>query len=66
MNTNNLPKNLKEILQALDMSPSQLAARTGLTPSAVSQIMSGENSPSLDSIIKIMNVIPVTFERLLK
>lgn len=57
-------KNLLKLLKALDMSQAELAKRSGLTPSAISQIISGEREPSLSSIKAILKVIPVTFERL--
>lgn len=46
------------------MSQSELAKRSGLTPAAISQIESGQREPSLSSILAIMKVIPVTFEKL--
>ena len=59
-------KNLREIRENLDMSQAELASRSGLTPAAVSQIEAGIREPALSSVVKILNVIPVTFERLMK
>lgn len=55
---------LKRILHSLEMTQSELAERTRLTPAAISQIIDGKREPSLSSIVKILKVIPVKFERL--
>lgn len=59
-------KNLKEVLSFLEMSQTHLAEKSGLTTAAISQIISGDRDPSLSSIIKILKVVPVTFERLIR
>ena len=59
------PSGLKEILKALGMSQNELAKRSGLTPAAISQIVKGQRDPALSSIVAILNVLPVTFERLI-
>jgi len=56
---------LPKILKALGMSQNELAKRSGLTPAAISQIVNGERDPALSSIVAILNVLPVTFERLI-
>lgn len=55
---------LTDLLRQLGMSQRELAIRTNLTPAAISQFISGAREPSLTSICKILNVIPVNFERL--
>lgn len=59
-------KNLKQVLDSLDMSQIEFARRTGLTAAAISQIVNGEREPSLSTIIKILEVLPIKFERLVK
>lgn len=59
-------KNLKRILNTVGMSQSELSRRTGITPAAVSQLLSGIRDPSLHTIVRIMKVLPVSFESLVK
>lgn len=66
MNPKNFGKNLSRVMEALDMSQSELARRTNLTPAAISQIIHGEREPSLSTVCKILAVIPIPFERLVK
>ena len=61
----NFSKNLKTVMANLGLSQIDLVKLTGLTPAAVSQILSGKRDPSLSSVVKILNVIPVKFERLI-
>lgn len=63
-NHNNFGRNLVSILKSLGMNQIELSNKTGLTPAAISQILSGEREPSLSSVVKILRVIPVKFERL--
>lgn len=58
--------NLRKLMSALDMNQTQLAERVGITQAAVSQILSGQREPSLDTICKILAVIPTTFENLMR
>lgn len=62
----NFGKNIEIILNTLDMSQADLAWKTDLTPAAISQIISGKRDPSLSTVIKILNVLPVKFERLVR
>jgi len=57
-------RGLSEIMEALDMSQVDLANQTGLTQAAVSQILNGKREPTLSTIVKILRVIPVKFEKL--
>jgi len=59
-------KNLKEVMDTLGMNQTELAEKSKLTQAAISQIISGHREPSLSSIVAILEVIPVKFERLLK
>jgi transcriptional regulator with XRE-family HTH domain len=58
-------KNLREIRKLLGMSASELANRAGVTAAAISQIENGTRDPSLSTIIAILGVLPVKFERLI-
>lgn len=64
MNPDNFGKNLDDILKTLGMSQIDLANNAGITPAAVSQIITGKREPSLKTICLIMRVVPVKFERL--
>jgi len=46
------------------MTQGELARRSGLTPAAISQIEAGSRDPNLSSILKILKVIPISFEKL--
>lgn len=63
-NTKLFGKNLQEAMNTLGMSQIDLSEKSGLTPAAVSQILNGKREPSLGSIIKILRIIPVKFEKL--
>lgn len=64
MDASNIGKNLSKIMKDLELSQVDLAEKTGITQAGISQIVNGQREPSLDSLIKILKVIPVTFERL--
>ena len=59
-------KNLKAVMDSLEMNSAELCRRTGLTPAAISQLISGKREPLLSTVVKIQSVLPVTVERLLK
>lgn len=65
MNPTKFGKNLKEVMISLGMTQTDLAIRTGLTQAAISQVLSGKREPSLSTVIIILKVIPVKFERLM-
>lgn len=58
-------KALKSIREALGMSQKELAYKSRLTASAISQIESGERDPSLKSIAQIVKVIPLKVDSIL-
>lgn len=62
----NIGKNLKQIIELLGCTQAEFAERCGITQAAVSQILNGEREPSLKTIIQILKVVPTTFERLCK
>jgi transcriptional regulator with XRE-family HTH domain len=64
MNAANFGPRLARILKQLDMTQAELAARSRITPAAVSMILDGKREPSLKSIVAILTVIPVKFETL--
>ncbi len=55
---------LKELLKLMDIDQSEVSELTGLTQAAISQILNGKREPTLGTICKILNRIPVKFERL--
>jgi transcriptional regulator with XRE-family HTH domain len=59
-------KRLTEALEWTGMSQQELAERTGLTPAAISQIVSGKREPLLSTVIRILEVIPIKFEKFIK
>lgn len=59
-------KNLKDIINNLGISQADLSRMCDITPAAISQILNNEREPSLKTICKILEVIPVKFERLVK
>ena len=66
MNHKNFGRNLKYILDCLYLNQSELAEKSGLTQAAISQIINGQREPALETICKILSVIPVKFERLVQ
>jgi len=62
----NFGKNLKEVIDFLELNQAEFAEAVGITQSAVSQILSGTRAPSIETLVKILNYVPVSFERLLK
>lgn len=70
MSTNRLNqsfgKNLRKVRRSLGMTAAELAERAGLTPAAISQIENDKRGVTLASIIKILKVIPVKFEKLVE
>lgn len=59
-------KNLSQVLNALGMTQADLAERAGLTPACVSQVLAGKREPTLYTIMRILRVVPVKFERLMQ
>jgi transcriptional regulator with XRE-family HTH domain len=66
MRAENFGKNLKEVIIFLDLTQAEFAEKVGMTQAGVSQLVNGEREPSLASILKILEVVPVKFERLFK
>lgn len=62
----NFSKNLKEVVEFLDLTQVEFSERVGITQAATSQLLSGERTPSVETLVKILNYVPVSFERLLK
>jgi transcriptional regulator with XRE-family HTH domain len=57
-------KNLRQVMDALGLDQTDLSERTGLTQAAISQLLNGIRDPSLHTIVRILQVIPVKFEKL--
>lgn len=66
MKPENFGKNLSQIMEMLEMSQIDLANLTEITPAGISQICSGSRLPQLDTVCKIISVLNVKFERLVK
>ena len=66
MKTENFGKNMKQILNELELNQTEFAQLIGITQAGVSQILSGERTPSIETVIKILEKIPVKFERLFR
>lgn len=63
---NTFSKNLRKILDQLDLNAMTLARRAGDAPTAVYSILRSSRDPSLTTIVKILKVIPTPFESFLK
>lgn len=61
----NFGKNLQKIMTTLGMTQKDLAEELGVTQACVSQLLNGVREPSLKTICKILNTIPVKFEILI-
>lgn len=66
MKVENFGKNMIAIRNFLDITQSELAKRSGLTAPAISMIESGEREPTLKTIVKIIEALGCSFERLMK
>lgn len=66
MNPENFGRNLKSILNTIGMQQAELAERAKLSRATISQVLNNERDPSLTVVLKIMSVIPVKFEILMK
>ena len=61
----NIGSNLKRIRKAQKMSLDMLAKKTGVSKSMLGQIERGESSPTISTLGKIVDGIPVPLEELL-
>lgn len=66
MNTENIGKNLKEIITALGLTQAEAAEQCGVSQAALSQIIHGMRLPSVSTMVQILKAFNVKFERLLK
>jgi predicted transcriptional regulator len=66
MKPENFAKNLKHIMKTIGITQSELAKLAGITNSCLCQVMNGDRDPRLSTIIKIMKVIPVKFDVLVR
>jgi len=64
MNSLKIGKNLQEILDFLDINQKQFSEKTGLSQPHVSLILKGDRGITVDTLARILDLIPVTFERL--
>lgn len=63
--TKTFGKNLGKILEDLGKTQAWLAVRADCTPAAISLIVTGKRDPTLTTVVKILSVIPTTFEKLM-
>lgn len=59
-------RNLAEVMLSLGINQTELSEMTGLTQAAVSQIISGKREPALGTVVRVLNAVPVKFERLVR
>lgn len=62
---NKFGKNLKKILESMNMSQAEFANKSGLTEACISTIISGKRDPQLSTIVKILKTASIEFEELL-
>lgn len=58
--------NLRQMLNELGLTQAEFADIVGITHAAASQLINGQRNPSIETVLKIMNKIPVKFERLFR
>lgn len=56
---------IKEIMSERDVTSAWLAEQVGISKVAVSNIVTGKSSPSLDNLIKIATVLNVSITKLI-
>lgn len=61
----NIKQNLKEVREFLGLSQVELARRTGLEPSAISHIETGNREPNLENLTKLSKALGVSTDRLI-
>jgi len=60
LNTEAFAGRLQQIMQAQQLSASQLAEKLGVQRSGISHILSGRNKPGLEFILKLFEAFPDT------
>ena len=58
VNTDDLIKRLEIILEYYSLNASSFADKIGVQRSSMSHLLSGRNKPSLDFILKIIDIFP--------
>lgn len=58
VNSDDFIKRLETILQYYNLSASAFADKIGIQRSSVSHLLSGRNNPSLDFVLKLLEVFP--------
>lgn len=56
---------IKQSREALQMTQSDLASKSGLTPAAISQFETGDRDPALDSLNKLADALEVSVDFLI-
>ncbi len=66
VNVNDFSKRLKKVIDYYELSASSFADKVGVQRSSISHLLSGRNKPSLDFILKVLDIFDeVTWEWLL-
>ena len=70
MQSNHIKENfmnlqLKEIMSARNVTSALLAEKVGISKVAVSNIVTGKSQPSLDTLMKMSDVLSVTISELI-
>ena len=65
MKKGNFPACLKMVREQEGLTQVELAAKTGLHPSAISHFESGHRTPSLKNLVKLADALDVTTDCLL-
>ncbi|MBT2163009.1 helix-turn-helix domain-containing protein [Zobellia barbeyronii] len=58
VNTSDFIKRLEHLLQYYGLSASSFADKINVQRSSISHLLSGRNKPSLDFVLKVVNVFP--------
>ena len=58
VNTDDFVKRLENVLEYYNLNASAFADKIGVQRSSMSHLLSGRNKPSLDFILKILEVFP--------
>ena len=60
LNYTEITKRIEDLIQESGLSASAFAEKIGVQRSSISHILSGRNKPSLDFLVKIIEVFPKT------
>ncbi len=64
MNMKSVGDQIKQCREALQLSKSELAIKSGLTPAAITQFEQGDREPSLESLKKLADALEISVDYL--